>query len=84
VPGGGVEHVRGEAGALVGGQRPRVVGQDFQRQLAAAEFARPLLGGSQPGTGRFFALTGGVDLGANPPPDGTYTLAPLYLLELPG
>ena len=44
MPGRRVEHVGREAGAFVGGQRPRVVGQDFERQLAAAELPRPLFG----------------------------------------
>ena len=49
MPGLGVEHVGREAGALVGGHGPRVVGQDFERQLAAAKLARPLLGPLQQG-----------------------------------
>jgi hypothetical protein len=44
VPGFGVEDVGREAGAFVGRYGPRVVGQHFERQLAAAKFARLLLG----------------------------------------
>ena len=36
-----VQFVRRETGALIGRHRPVIVGQHFERQLAAADFRRP-------------------------------------------
>ena len=55
-----VENVGHEAGPPVGGHRARIVGQYFQRQLAATKLARPLPGPGQQGLGDALAAPAGM------------------------